>query len=501
MIEISFDEAKETIGKFLITPEGHRLEFKRVSGKMVSKALDTICAFANSEGGSLVLGVADNKQENGNIRLYGVEENPEALDELLRKISSQFMPPIPADNILLLRVACRLRDNTDGHIVVVHVLQSGKVHSVIDGNTLCRMRASNRPMTAVEITELSYRRGIRSAEAEPIFVDWSLLETPVWDEFSSARGFGRSRPLPEQMAQLGLALRVEDALRPTRAAVLLFADEPGGLLAAHGSRAEVRLMVYRGKSVEAAATPNFRKPPRVFRGPLVRLIEETVRAVLDELAQGVELENSGFKTRHRYPERVVKEAIVNAVLHRDYRLNRDILIRIFDDRLEIESPGVFPGSITPANIKTAGSNARNPLIVRTLRDFPKPPNFDLNEGVPMMFEQMDAAHLYPPQYRQNSELMSECVVVTLLNAERPSIWNEVSDWVERRGPIANADLCKISKIDTLRASKLLRIWVEQGLLEPLPGRAKRNMAYIKTGRSVEQVELLSGVLDNKLRNI
>lgn len=80
-----------------------------------------------------------------------------------------------------------------------------------------------------------------------------------------------------------------------------------------------------------------RKPPRTLRGPLIRLIDDTVRTVLDELSQGVELASSGFKAQHLYPERVVKEAIVNAVIHRDYRLNREIIIRIFDDRLEVDS--------------------------------------------------------------------------------------------------------------------------------------------------------------------
>jgi ATP-dependent DNA helicase RecG len=189
------------------------------------------------------------------------------------------------------------------------------------------------------------------------------------------------RPLPEQMAQLGLANRVAEEWVPRRAVVLLFAEEPGGLLAALGTRAEVRLMVHQGKAAEAGAKPNMKKPPRTFRGPLIQMIDDTVRAVLDELAEGVELASSGFKAKHRYPERVVKEAIVNAVVHRDYRPNRDILIRVFDDRLEVDSPGVFPGNITPANIAKAGSKARNPLIAKTLRDFPVPPNFDLNEGV------------------------------------------------------------------------------------------------------------------------
>jgi len=355
-------------------------------------------------------------------------------------------------------------------------------------------------MTAAEIAELSYRRGVRSAESEPVPVDWSLLATPVWAEFAAARGFSRRRPLPEQMAQLGLAEKVAGEWTPRRAAVLLFAEEPGGLLAAQGTRAEVRVIFYQGKAAEAGAKPNMKKPPRTLRGPLIRLIDDTVRIVLDELAAGVELASSGFKTHHRYPERVVKEAIVNAVLHRDYRLNRDILIRIFDDRLEVDSPGVFPGNITPANIAKAGSKARNPLIAKTLRDFPVPPNFDLNEGVPMMFAEMATAHLYPPQYRQNTEPSTESVTVTLLNLERPTVWDEVSDWIDRNGPIANADLCRIGGMDTLNASKLLRSWVEQGLLEPLADRAKRNMAYTKPAQPAEQLSLLSETLDNKLSN-
>ena len=192
----------------------------------------------------------------------------------------------------------------------------------------------------------------------------------------------------------------------------------------------------------------------------------------------------------------MKEAIVNAVIHRDYRLNRDILIRIFDDRLEVDSPGVFPGAITPANIAKAGSKARNPLIAKTLRDFPLPPNFDLNEGVPMMFAEMSAARLYPPQYRQNTETATESVTVTLLNLERPTVWDEVSDWIDRNGVLANADLCRISGVDTLKASKMLKAWVEQGVLVQLPALAKRYTCYVKPAQPPAQGVLLSEAQDN-----
>lgn len=222
--------------------------------------------------------------------------------------------------------------------------------------------------------------------------------------------------------------------------------------------------------------------------------------MLDELAQGLTLSSSGFKTLHAYPERVVKEAIVNAVVHRDYRLNRDILVRIFDDRIEVESPGTLPGNITPGNIARAGSKARNPLIAGNLREFPIAPNIDAGEGVRMMFAEMAQAELYPPQYRQSADTAVESVTVTLFNLKRPSVWDEVSDWLDRHGAITNADLVQIAKVDTLRSSKMLTSWREQGLLEALPGRGKRNMAYSKPSQADANLSLLSESEDNKSGN-
>lgn len=497
MIDIPQELVGPRIRALLAAHEGRGLEFKRVSGKMVGKALETICAFANTEGGVLALGVADEKHMAGVDRFFGVQENPEALDDLTRKVRTHFHPPI--DVIRFIRLLCRLRDGSDGHLVLVQVGKSDKVHSIIDDGTWLRLDAGNREMTAAESTELSYRRGVRSAESELVDISLALLETDTWRSFVAARGL-RNGSFAEQLQRIGLAKQVGGEVQPTRAAVLLFAEEPGGLLAAHGSRADIRLMVYDGKQVVPGATPNLRKTPRTIRGPLIELIDAAVKAVLDELAQGLTLSGSGFRTQHLYPERVVKEAIVNAVIHRDYRLNRDIFIRLFDDRIEVENPGVFPGNITPANIGKVGSKARNPLIAQNLREFPLPPNIDAGEGVKMMFAEMELAKLYPPQYRQNTDSAVESVTVTLLNLERPTVWDEVSHWIDEHGSIANSDLCHIAKIHTLPASKMLKGWVDQGILEPLPNRAKRNMAYTKPARVPEQSDLLSDALDNKFES-
>lgn len=472
--------AAKFIAQWLPADEARHLEFKRVSGKMVGKALETVCAFANADGGLLVLGLADLKEHKGTARVFGVEENAEAVDELVRKLRTEFLPPLGP--LQLLRLPCDLHNGPAkgqrGHVMAVQVPRSAQVHSLVSGGTYIRLDRGNRELTAEEITELSYRRGTRSAAAEPVPVPLERLNTQAWQRFLQRRG-PLSGGLAEQLLNIGLAVEVDGRVRPLRAAVLLFADEPGSLLAAHGTRADVRVFVYDGKAPVPGATPNLRKEPKTIRGPLIDQIDRAVTVVMDELVQGVTLSGSGFRTRHVYPERVVKEAIVNAVVHRDYRLNRDIFVRIFDDHIEIESPGLLPKGITPATIRRAGSKTRNDLIAANLRDFPEPPNLDAGEGVKMMFAEMARAKLYPPQYRENTDVAVESLTVVLLNHERPTAWDEVSDWLDRHGAIANADVVRIAGVDTLRASKLLAAWREQGLLVALPGRGKRNMAYAK----------------------
>lgn len=96
-----------------------------------------------------------------------------------------------------------------------------------------------------------------------------------------------------------------------------------------------------------------------------------------------------------YPEETLHEIITNAVLHRDYSIVTDIQIRIFDNRVEVESPGKLPGYVTVNNILTAQS-ARNPKIVRLINKFPEAPNKDVGEGLNTAFEAMAKLRLKEP---------------------------------------------------------------------------------------------------------
>jgi len=482
----------------IIRRESTTFETKRVSGKMVGKALETVCAFANTEGGILALGVEDYDKAKGRARLIGIAENPEAVDELRRKLATQFHPPIEGIDITTATVM--LGNARPGQIVMLRVPQSAKVHSIVDDGTWTRLPSSNREMSAAQITELSFRRGITTAESEAVDIPLSLLETEHWAAYCGARGLTMG-DTASRLMRIGLGKQVGDKIWPTKAAVLLFADFPSDLLAAHGSRAAVRVFHHVGNTIEHGPNPNLRKAPKTIGGPVVALINATLDYVKNEIAGGFRMAASGFETSHIYPERVIKEAITNAVLHRDYRYARDVLIRIFDNRIEVDSPGEFPANITRASIATARSAPRNPSLVGGAREFPNPPNVDAGEGVPMMFATMRAQGLYPPQYSLNRDSAIPSVTVTLLNEHRPAVWEQVSDWVDRHGHIANRDLRGIAGVETLEATRMLRGWVEHGLLLMDETHGKRGTVYRKAAPQPDgELGLFSNDVENKPDN-
>ena len=143
--------------QFLPRGETRRLEFKRVSGKMVGKALETVCAFANTKGGTLVLGMADLKEFQGLARLFGVDENLEAVDELQRKLLTEFQPAV--EGLRLQRLASPLHNGpakgTAGSVLLLQVPRSPRVHSIVNGGTYTRLDAGNRMLSAGEVTALS----------------------------------------------------------------------------------------------------------------------------------------------------------------------------------------------------------------------------------------------------------------------------------------------------------------------------------------------------------
>ena len=460
--------SEEFIEKILANEEGQTFECKRVL-KKPSEVLATICAFANADGGLFVYGVADKKQSSGKDRLIGISENPGNCDELLKLIATNFVPPLPQIDQLYSDII-NLNGAQD-KILLIFITSSKSVHSLISGETYFRRGSQNNRLTHEQAMRLQYEKGTITFETELAEkVALKILDQRGLEEFMK-HNKSEEEDVLKFFINNGLAEEKEDKSYLNNAAVLLFAENPSIALK---RKCGVTITHYFGIRRVASANPNFRRPPFTIEGPLLKQIEEAYKYV-SENALPMRLEGATFK-RLKVPEFVVQEAITNAVIHRDYSIQDNIHIRIFDNRIEVESPGWFSGFVTPETI-LEGRFARNPIIERTLKKMPTPPNLDIGEGVDRMFREMHKKNLYYPLYLPR-DYTPHSVCVILFNEEKISYWDMVEKFLTENPSISNKQFCEISGLDTLKASELLKKWTKQQLLEKV-GMSKRKTAYRK----------------------
>ncbi len=451
---------EELIKDILAVPtETQTIEFKRLYGdKIVNRIIETIVAMTNIDGGVVVLGVNDPEEINikGFDRVFGIEENIQNFDDLGREIQ-RIIPPLasiwPPDKILVKEVSKT--------IALIFIPKATESFRSINNHVYIRLEKSNKLLTPQEVIKFSYAKGFEKADKELVEVDFSLLNT---DEF---RQWKESRKIEDADVNLvlektGLARKSkDDVLSPTRAAVLLFAEYPNDLME---TKCTIRVFQYTGTIETMRETPNLIGTPKNINGPIIKQLKEAHEYVLTLLRSGIKIP-SGFVTQYQIPERAIKEAITNAVIHRDYYIKRDIEVKIFEDRVEIESPGLFPYNITPANIgRVRAEGYRNDLLVKHLREFPSPPNLDQSEGVKAMRSEMKTQNLYPPIFWTYPNLQ-DAVRVVLLNEKVVTEWEKVSFYLEQNKYITNEEARKKTGIvQRDKMTQILKNWVKHGLL-------------------------------------
>jgi ATP-dependent DNA helicase RecG len=171
--------------------------------------------------------------------------------------------------------------------------------------------------------------------------------------------------------------------------------------------------------------------PITVEGPVYDLIYDSVEKV-KEIIEGIEKTGPSGMEKVIYPEEALHEIITNAVLHRDYSVAADVQIRIFDNRVEIESPGRLPGHVTVENI-TKTQFARNPKLVRLVNKFSDPPNKDVGEGINTAFEAMEKLRLKKPVFVEGDG----SVTVTLKHESLASPEQIVLEYLKTESEITN----------------------------------------------------------------
>lgn len=449
------------------------------------KLMETVVAFANTDGGTIALGLEDPEKTGIQNRLLGISDNLDNVSDILKYLERDISPPIihwSKQEIYIQNV----KGESD-KLMLIFIDKSNDIHSH-HGDTYVRHGRQNSKIGAQEIKRLQYEKGVRSFEDEISGItsleelDLILLEQYRQDVNSGTADYWQI------LKDNGLAKNQE----LTKAAVLLFGNNPSVTLK---SKFGIKISHYFGTKPNFSGEPNFVEKPFTIEGSLIKQIEGAVQYFSQTVRKAPpKLKGSVFRSSMVIPQWAFQEAVTNAVIHRNYSIQNDIHIRLFDDRIEIESPGTYPGHVTVRSIRSERF-ARNPLIQRTLNRFVNSPNLDIGEGVDRMFQIMQESNLYeplflPPDLRPNS------VLLVLFNLQKIGYWDTVSKYLNEQATITSKEARTITSIkDSVQMSRMFAEWVEKGLLEK-HGASKRSTYYKKPGTISTKNLFSSGLKDN-----
>jgi ATP-dependent DNA helicase RecG len=165
--------------------------------------------------------------------------------------------------------------------------------------------------------------------------------------------------------------------------------------------------------------------------PAYDLIHRTVDLITD-IMSGISIWTVDGLQKVGYPPEAIWEVVVNAVIHRDYSIADDVQVKIFDNRIEIESPGKLPGFVNVENILSV-RYSRNKQIVQTLACHKHSPNKDMGEGLNTAFQKMKDWKLKSPIIQEDAN----AVVVTIPHAPLAKPEELVLEFIQKHGKMTN----------------------------------------------------------------
>jgi ATP-dependent DNA helicase RecG len=448
----------DELAELLHLEETHFVDLKSAAISP-AKLTKTISAFANTSGGEIYIGIEEAINLDGKLRLWKGFVDAEAANAVFQVIEQ--MNPI-GNGVVAEFVQPHDRSDAVLHLTV---FKTKDVVFASDGKAYVRRNAQNLPVASDEALErLRYDKGVKSFEDELLAVDPAEItnSNTVIDFILDVV------PASEPDAWLSKQ-RVLLNGKATVAGVLLFSDSPQAILP---KRSAIKVLRYQTKL--NAERDFLASDPITIEGPVYPLIFDAVERV-KAIIEGIEKAGPKGMEKIEYPEEALHEIVTNAVLHRDYNVAADVQIRVFENRVEIESPGRLPGHVTVQNIIQT-QFARNPKLVRLINKFKNPPNKDVGEGLNTAFEAMGKLRLKKPEIDETEG----SVVVTLKHESLGSPEQIVMEYLSREAEITNSigrDLTGIKSENSMK-TVFYRLR-DQGQLEQSPKVAGKKPSWRK----------------------
>ena len=470
----------EEIGLLLKQERGQFLEFlsayeyrrggaqKKKEEELARETVRLLSGMANADGGTLLLGVEPDRS------VTGVPLEPDEIHNLLQAPQTLLTPPLnPTSEKIRL-----------GNLVLIKfaVASALEVYRVAGGRSFYRIATETPPLPAQQIHSLKEaKRNVIYERQQP----WNarcddLDETAIANLQTSIQD---CRAPQEILAHSYHLLDMSrDRPTPNMAALLLFAKDP----TLWHPRCGIDFVKYEGTERQYGASLNVVKRIR-FEAPLTRLIDEAVGRIKEHIRERTVLHDLFFRERLEYPTFAWQEALVNAVAHRDYSITgAGIEIWMFDDRLEVRSPGLPPPPVTLEQLRQHRSShfSRNPLLVRVLADLGY--LREMGEGIPRMFQEMEHHGLRPPEFTADGFFL----IVTLRNT--PVYDEDTLRWLnqfprtkinfrQRRllayayyhnKTFSTAEYQRIAEVDRDMAYREIRNLVQSGIVAPFKPKSR-----------------------------
>ena len=446
------------------TSEGQFADVKTIEIEP-AKLTKTISAFANSDGGDLYIGVREEGRGAAKTREWRGFRDQEAANSHLQVFENLF--PLGTD----FQYEFLMCGSRPGLVLHAQINKTQGIMNASNGIPYIHRGAQNLPVdTKDALKRLEYAKGITTFEDESANADKEAITTSeVIQEF-----IREIVPTAEPEGWLRKQKLIRGD-RPTVGGVLLFSDEPQAILP---KRCGIK--VYRYKTKEAAG---FREAmvftPKTVEGCLYKQIKESV-ALTREVTESIPKLGIGGLEAIQYPPETLHEIITNAVIHRDYSIADDVHIRVFDNRIEVQSPGRLPAHVTVENILDERF-ARNGAVVRILNKFADPPNKDVGEGLNTAFAAMHQLGLKEPTITEKDN----SVLVVIRHESLASPEEAIMDYLDAH-PGETVNNSKGRAITHVRADYQMKSifgrMVKSGLIEQVPGTRTSNTAYRKPVR-------------------
>ncbi len=468
---MSLSKINSRINLEYLKTEKENLYFERKKAKISLQDLaNEIASFANSNGGIIAVGICDDGKIEG-FNVYGKDKLNDC-----QKVVTNFLKNTPTYRTELIEI--KNEKGEDDNLLLFHI--EPELNYLIRNNkdeVFCRQGDSSIKLNANQIRSLEYDRKERDFEAE-VLLESSIndIDTEVMKIYKKKIDTDLS---DEEVLKARGFLREKDGkYHLTKAGMLLFGKNPSIYLPS----ARVRVLKFEGTEFQVGTEMNIIKD-RTFDKCLYRTLEQAREFINSQLREFTHLNQDGvFETVAEYPEFAWYEGLVNAVCHRDYSNSGEyIIVKLFDDRLEISSPGRLGGFVTLETMKNK-RYSRNPQIARVLNEMGLVR--ELNEGVKRIYSEMQRFYLKDPIYsepdRNSVLLVLDNNIAVRANRKQETLKNmdvmkdkwdllsyperQILQVINDKGSVTSEDVRKIINRGKTTAVKLLNRLMELDLI-------------------------------------